>query len=387
MWAEASLGLVTKSNAPSPSAFMVTDAPSVLCELNTITGTGCRRMISFSVSMPFMPGISRSSVTTFGFSSSIFFRQNVPSIAVPTTSMDSSAASICGISFRISAESSTTSTRTAFFMPGLPRAGLMARRMRSVCVEQQAGIRLSRFLRPPARHVLHHRGQVEDQHHASVAQDRSAGDQIGRERLVVQCLDDQFFFAFQRVDNQAVLPLADHDDQHKELGLALVAFDPRRVPAAAAATPDCATAALRSCRPDGLPLRRCAQFPTTAFSGMAYSRCSTQNSSALMMARVSGSFRRNVVPCPGRVSTLIEAFSRCSTLCTTSIPTPRPETSVTCSAVLKPGRKMKSRVSASVRRAASSGVVSPSSMALARIFCASMPRPSSVTSTTTWLPW
>src|SRR5579862_5990765 len=120
MWAEASLGLVTKSNAPSPSAFMVTLAPSVLCELKTITGTGCLRMISFSVSMPFMPGISRSSVTTLGFSSSIFFRLNVPSIAVPTTSMDSSAASICGISFRIRAESSTTSTRTDFFMPGLP---------------------------------------------------------------------------------------------------------------------------------------------------------------------------------------------------------------------------------------------------------------------------
>ena len=121
MCAVASFGLVTKSNAPSPSAFIVTVAPSVLCELNTITGTGCRRMISFNVSIPFIPGISRSSVTTFGFNSSIFFRQNDPSIAVPTTSMDSSPASICGISFRISAESSTTRTRTGFFfMPVLP---------------------------------------------------------------------------------------------------------------------------------------------------------------------------------------------------------------------------------------------------------------------------
>ena len=120
MCAVASLGLVTKSNAPSPSAFIVPDAPSMLCELNTITGTGCRRIISFRVSMPFMPGISRSSVTTLGFSSSIFFRAKLPSIAVPTTSMDSSAASICGIILRISAESSTTSTRTGFFFVFIP---------------------------------------------------------------------------------------------------------------------------------------------------------------------------------------------------------------------------------------------------------------------------
>ncbi len=36
----------------------------------------------------------------------------------------------------------------------------------------------------------------------------------------------------------------------------------------------------------------------TAFSGMAYKRCSTQNIRALMMASVRGSFRRNVVPWP-----------------------------------------------------------------------------------------
>ena len=58
------------------------------CELTTITGKGFRRMISFRVSMPFMPGIWRSSVITLGFNSSIFFRQKFPSIAVPTTSMD-----------------------------------------------------------------------------------------------------------------------------------------------------------------------------------------------------------------------------------------------------------------------------------------------------------
>ena len=38
-------------------------APAVLCELTTMTGTCQRRMISFSVSIPFSPGISRSRVT------------------------------------------------------------------------------------------------------------------------------------------------------------------------------------------------------------------------------------------------------------------------------------------------------------------------------------
>jgi hypothetical protein len=85
-----SLGLATKSKAPRPNAFSVTDAPSTLCELKTMTGTGRERMISFSVSIPFIPGISKSRVTTLGRNSSIFFRQKVPSMAVPTTSIESS---------------------------------------------------------------------------------------------------------------------------------------------------------------------------------------------------------------------------------------------------------------------------------------------------------
>src|SRR6266571_9416432 len=47
-----------------------------------------------SVSMPSRRGISRSSVTTSGFSSSIFFSANSPSMAVPTTSMDPSLSKI-----------------------------------------------------------------------------------------------------------------------------------------------------------------------------------------------------------------------------------------------------------------------------------------------------
>ena len=72
-------------------------------------------MIMRSVSMPSIRGISRSSVTTSGRNSSTFFSANAPSMAVPTTSICGSRAKMLGISFRISAESSTTKTRITFF--------------------------------------------------------------------------------------------------------------------------------------------------------------------------------------------------------------------------------------------------------------------------------
>ena len=121
MRAETSLGLATKSKAPIDSACRVTEAPSVLCELTTMTGIRCRRMISLSISKPPMPGISRSRVTTWGFRSSIFFSPKLPSMAVPTTWIELSVARICGISLRISAESSTTKTLTGGVMVVPPR--------------------------------------------------------------------------------------------------------------------------------------------------------------------------------------------------------------------------------------------------------------------------
>src|SRR6266700_1724985 len=83
----------------------------------------------------------------------------------------------------------------------------------------------------------------------------------------------------------------------------------------------------------------------TAFRGIAYSRCSTRNNKALMIARVRGSLSRKLVPCPGRVSNSTVPFNRCRTLRTTSSPTPLPEISVISSAVLKPGRKTRSSIS------------------------------------------
>ena len=60
------------------------------------------------------------------------------------------------------------------------------------------------------------------------------------------------------------------------------------------------------------------------------------------MARVSGRRSVTLVPAPGLLETSMVP-RRLSTRCrTTSMPTPRPETSVTCLAVEKPGSKMQS---------------------------------------------
>ena len=71
---------------------------------------------------------------------------------------------------------------------------------------------------------------------------------------------------------------------------------------------------------------------------------------------------------------------------TTSMPTPRPAAVVTSAAVLKPGRKISSSASRSDSAAAVSGRTKPWATACRRRRSASMPRPSSATSTTTNAP-
>ena len=66
------------------------------------------------------------------------------------------------------------------------------------------------------------------------------------------------------------------------------------------------------------------------------------------------------------------------------MPTPRPDRSVTASAVEKPGWKIRSQTCASV---GFSGTARPRSAALARMRSRFRPRPSSLTSMTMWPPW
>ena len=58
------------------------------------------------------------------------------------------------------------------------------------------------------------------------------------------------------------------------------------------------------------------------------------------MDKVSGKRIMKVVPTPRRVSTVIEPPNCFTSLCTTSMPTPRPDNCVTVLAVDKPATKI-----------------------------------------------
>ena len=102
-----------------------------------------------------------------------------------------------------------------------------------------------------------------------------------------------------------------------------------------------------------------------------------------MIARVSGIRTRTVVPVPGTlpISTappIASMFVR-----TTSMPTPRPDTSVTVAAVENPGSKMYWRTRSSGRSAACSALTSPLATAFFRTASTGIPPPSSRISTIT----
>ena len=105
-----SLGLVTKSMAPSSSARSVISPPRSVRDDTITTGMG-RRRISFSrKSSPSMRGISTSSVSTSGLWRLISSRATSGSGAVATTSMSGWLLMISVIRPRTSAESSTHKT-------------------------------------------------------------------------------------------------------------------------------------------------------------------------------------------------------------------------------------------------------------------------------------
>ena len=105
-----------------------------------------------------------------------------------------------------------------------------------------------------------------------------------------------------------------------------------------------------------------------------------------MMASVSGILIFSVVPTPTLLvtSTVPPIFS--TLVLTTSMPTPRPDTFVTFSAVLKPAAKIRLIASRSPMRAAASAVIRPFSTAFRFSRSGSMPAPSSTISMMTWPP-
>ena len=104
--------------------------------------------------------------------------------------MEGSRSSVWGISFRISAESSTTSTRILRLMPSLLRG---------------TGF----------RKLGDERGHVQNQHYGSIAQNRRPADQRRRDQLIFERFDNQFFFAHQPVHHQAEAARARPDYNHK----------------------------------------------------------------------------------------------------------------------------------------------------------------------------
>ena len=101
-----------------------------------------------------------------------------------------------------------------------------------------------------------------------------------------------------------------------------------------------------------------------------------------VVATLSGTLRVNFEPSPSVLSTSIMPWRRSMCSRTTSMPTPRPERSVTSCLVEKPERKMSHSASRSLMPSAASAVRLPFSIALALTFSTSMPAPSSMTSIT-----
>ncbi len=104
------------------------------------------------------------------------------------------------------------------------------------------------------------------------------------------------------------------------------------------------------------------------------------------MAIETGSSTVTVVPSPGVLSTETSPSSRRAVERTTSIPTPRPEMSVTSVEVDSPGWWISSNTSESVIAATVSRSWTPSSTAVSRIAAGSSPAPSSLTAIETRSP-
>src|SRR6266849_1201235 len=114
-------GLATNSMAPSSSARSVLAAPSRDSELTMTIGRGFVVMISAVAWSPSTWGILMSMEMTSGLSDSAIATASRPSFALPTTCSCSSALKMPSRTFRMNAESSTTSTRNFLLVVAICR--------------------------------------------------------------------------------------------------------------------------------------------------------------------------------------------------------------------------------------------------------------------------
>ena len=159
---------------------------------------------------------------------------------------------------------------------------------------------------------------------------------------------------------------------------------PRRLESGTRSTRSSPTTIASPRGPDRTSSGRTSVTSCAALSGTAIRPSSTVIMRASETSSVSG--RRSVkrVPSPTTLRTSTSPFRRRTFVRTTSRPTPRPAAVVTALAVLKPGRKTRSRAALSSSSAAAGA--KPCSTACRRSRFGSMPRPSSATSTRTAPP-
>jgi hypothetical protein len=107
-------GLVRKSKSPNSRARTVISPPRTVRELSMMTPAFMREAaIASSTSIPFISGISISSVTRSGCSAAILASASLPLEAVPTTSTPDTPAKASETMRRKTTVSSTTSTLCA----------------------------------------------------------------------------------------------------------------------------------------------------------------------------------------------------------------------------------------------------------------------------------
>jgi hypothetical protein len=193
--------------------------------------------------------------------------------------------------------------------------------------------------------VLEQGGDVDDQADGAVGHDRGSGQAGPLAGDLAQRLEHDLVLAHELIDGQGHLGAARPD--HDQVDEAAVVGDWSGRGGSPRALSSCSTGMTRSrsvrtlwprTRPNDFGSTR--SVSTTPVSGRAQTRAPDLTSRAPMMASVSGSDSETRVPWPGVLVTSTQP-PRCSMLLrTTSMPTPRPETSVTTLAVEKPGMKM-----------------------------------------------
>ena len=113
------LGLVIIDTAPAASACIAVSVPLEVSVEQITTGVGRSAMIFFRNVMPSMRGISTSSTITSGHCMRIRCMAKIGSATAAMRLIDRSFVSIAEITWRTTAESSTTSTLIIFILHAL----------------------------------------------------------------------------------------------------------------------------------------------------------------------------------------------------------------------------------------------------------------------------